>query len=51
MQLGAINLCAAKIMTAFVRDPVRDPGAPLPLECVNESRFPGFVLPDGTMSR
>ena len=51
VQLGAINLCAAKIMTAFVRDPVRDPGAPLPLECVNESRFPGFVLPDGTMSR
>jgi pimeloyl-ACP methyl ester carboxylesterase len=47
VQLGAINLCAAKIMTAFVRDP----GAALPLECVNESRFPGFVLPDGTMSR
>jgi hypothetical protein len=34
-------------MTAFVRDP----GAPLPLACVEESRFPGFVLPDGTMSR
>ncbi len=47
VQLGAINLCAAKIMTAFVRDP----GAALPLECVEESRFPGFVLPDGTMSR
>ncbi len=47
VQLGAINLCAARIATAFVRDP----GAPLPLECVKESRFPGFVLPDGTMSR
>ena len=47
VQLGAINLCAAKIMTGFVRDP----GAPLPLECVKESRFPGFVLPDGTVSR
>jgi hypothetical protein len=30
---------------------VRDPGAPLPLACAKESRFPGFVLPDGTMSR
>jgi pimeloyl-ACP methyl ester carboxylesterase len=47
VQLGAINLCAARIMTAFVRDP----NAPLPLDCVKESRFPGFVLPDGTMSR
>ena len=47
VQLGAVNLCAAKIMTAFVRDP----GAALPLECVEASRFPGFVLPDGTMSR
>jgi pimeloyl-ACP methyl ester carboxylesterase len=47
VQLGAINLCAARIMTAFVREP----GAPLPLECVKESRFPGFVLPDGSMSR
>jgi pimeloyl-ACP methyl ester carboxylesterase len=47
VQLGAVNLCAAKIMTAFVRDP----DAPLPLDCVKASRFPGFVLPDGTMSR
>jgi pimeloyl-ACP methyl ester carboxylesterase len=47
VQLGAVNRCAAKIMTAFVRDP----SAPLPLECVKESRFPGFVLPDATMSR
>ena len=29
-------------MVAFVRDPKGG----LPLECVNESRFPGFVLPD-----
>jgi hypothetical protein len=47
VQLGAINLCAARIMTAFVRDP----GGPLPLACVRESRLPGFALPDGTMSR
>jgi hypothetical protein len=47
VQLGAINLCAVRIVTAFVRDP----GAPLPLECVKESRFPGFVLPDGRTSR
>jgi pimeloyl-ACP methyl ester carboxylesterase len=47
VQLGAINLCAARIMTAFVRNP----GAPLPLDCVKESRFPGFVLPDRTTSR
>lgn len=47
VQLGAINLCAARIASAFVRAP----GAPLPLACVKESRFPGFVLPDGSMSR
>jgi pimeloyl-ACP methyl ester carboxylesterase len=47
VQLGAVNLCAARIMTAFVRAP----GAPLPLACVKESRFPGFVLRDGTTSR
>jgi len=47
VQLGAVNRCAARIATAFVRDP----GAPLPLDCVEASRFPGFVLPDGTMSR
>ena len=47
LQLGAVNLCAAQIMAAFVRDPK---GA-LPLECIEESRFPGFVLPDATMSR
>jgi pimeloyl-ACP methyl ester carboxylesterase len=47
VQLGAVNLCAARIATAFVRDPK----APLLLECVKESRFPGFVLPDGTVSR
>jgi pimeloyl-ACP methyl ester carboxylesterase len=47
VQLGAINLCAAQIMTAFVRDPK---GA-LPLACLDERRFPGFVLPDGSMSQ
>jgi hypothetical protein len=47
VQLGAVNRCAARIVTAFVRDP----GAPLPLACVQESSFPGFVLPDGTSSR
>jgi pimeloyl-ACP methyl ester carboxylesterase len=47
VQLGAVNRCAARLVTAFVRDP----GAPLPLDCVKASRFPGFVLPDGSMSR
>jgi pimeloyl-ACP methyl ester carboxylesterase len=42
VQMGAINLCAGQIMVAFVRDPKGG----LPLECVRESRFPGFVLPD-----
>jgi hypothetical protein len=45
--LGAVNLCAARIVTSFVRAP----SAPLPLACVNESRFPGFLSPDGTMSQ
>jgi pimeloyl-ACP methyl ester carboxylesterase len=43
VQMGAINLCAGKIMAAFVRNPK---GA-LSLACVRESRFPGFVLPEG----
>jgi pimeloyl-ACP methyl ester carboxylesterase len=47
VQLGAINLCAARILLAFVDDP----GAQLPLECVDEQRFPGFILPDGSASR
>jgi hypothetical protein len=45
VQIGAVNLCAAQIMAAFVRDPK---GA-LPLECLGELRFPGFVLPGGTI--
>ena len=47
VQVGAINLCAGRIMAQFVRDPK----GPLPLACVEELRFPGFVLPDGNMSR
>jgi pimeloyl-ACP methyl ester carboxylesterase len=47
VQLGAVNLCAARIITDFARDPRTS----LPLDCVKESRFPGFVLPDGTSSR
>jgi hypothetical protein len=47
VQLGAINLCAGRIMAAFVHDPK----AELPMECIEESRFPGFILPDGSMSR
>lgn len=46
VQLGSVNLCAGKIMTSFVEDPKR----PLPLECLAETRFLGFVLPDGTVS-
>jgi pimeloyl-ACP methyl ester carboxylesterase len=47
VQLGAINFCAAKIVVAFVDDP----SAKLPLECVGDLRFPGFILPDGSASR
>jgi pimeloyl-ACP methyl ester carboxylesterase len=46
-QLNGINVCAAKIMMAFVRHP----DGPLPLKCLQASQFPGFFLPDGTMSR
>jgi len=42
VQLGAINLCAGRIMVEFVGDPK---GA-LPLECARTLRFPGFVLPE-----
>jgi hypothetical protein len=41
--MGSINLCAGKIMAAFMRN---SKGALL-LACVRESRFPGFVLPEG----
>jgi pimeloyl-ACP methyl ester carboxylesterase len=47
VQLGAINLCAAQITVAFVRNP----SGALPLKCVEETPFPGFVLPDGTVGR
>jgi hypothetical protein len=47
VQRSAVNPSAALIVMGFVREP----GAPLLLECVKESRFPGFVPPDGTMSR
>ncbi len=47
VQLAAINLCAARIVTAFASDP----NGKLPLECVDQQRFPGFLLPDGTVSR
>ena len=43
VQVGAVNLCAGKIMRAFMRDPK---GA-LSLTCARESRFPDFVLPEG----
>jgi pimeloyl-ACP methyl ester carboxylesterase len=46
VQVGAINLCAAQIITTFVQNPK----AKLPLECLNQQHFPGFVLPDGSMS-
>jgi hypothetical protein len=43
VQVGAVNLCAGKIMRAFMRDPKGG----LPLSCTRESRCPGFVLPEG----
>jgi pimeloyl-ACP methyl ester carboxylesterase len=47
VQIGAANVCAAQIMSAFVRDPK----GPLPMECAGKLRFPGFMLPDGTVGR
>lgn len=47
VQVGAINRCAMQIIVAFVADPTK----PLPLDCVDKSPFPGFLLPDGTTSR
>jgi pimeloyl-ACP methyl ester carboxylesterase len=47
VQVGAINRCAMQIIVAFVADPAK----PLPLDCVDKSPFPGFLLPDGTTSR
>jgi pimeloyl-ACP methyl ester carboxylesterase len=42
VQLGAVNLCAGRILVAFVQNP----NGPLPLECTQTMRFPGFVLPE-----
>jgi pimeloyl-ACP methyl ester carboxylesterase len=42
VQVAGANLCAARIVTAFVLDPK---GA-LPLGCVDDARFPGFVMPE-----
>lgn len=47
VQVGAINTCATRIMAAFLDDPRKQ----LPLGCVDESRFPGFLMPDGSVAR
>uniref|UniRef100_UPI002620D28E alpha/beta hydrolase n=1 Tax=uncultured Mameliella sp. TaxID=1447087 RepID=UPI002620D28E len=46
VQLGEINLCAGKILRAFLDDP----DANLDTSCVAEIPRRGFVLPDGTLS-
>lgn len=47
VQIAAVNICAAQIMTQFVLDPT----AKLDTNCTKESPVLGFVLPDGTSSR
>lgn len=47
VQIAAVNLCAARVMTQFVLDPA----APLDTSCTEESPLLGFVLSDGSMSR
>jgi pimeloyl-ACP methyl ester carboxylesterase len=41
VQVAGANLCAARIVASFVRDP----NGALPLKCVDDMRFPGFVMP------
>ena len=47
VQIAAINVCAAQVMTQFVLDPT----ASLDTSCTETSPLLGFVLPDGTNSR
>jgi pimeloyl-ACP methyl ester carboxylesterase len=42
VQVANANVCAAQVVTAFVSNPNGD----LPLKCVDEVRFPGFVMPE-----
>lgn len=47
VQVGAVNTCAMKIITQFLNNPEED----VPTDCLRDHRLPGFVLPDGTISK
>lgn len=47
VQVGAVNRCAMKIIGQFLNDP----RARVATECLRDHGLPGFVLPDGTISK
>ncbi|MBK9115657.1 MAG: alpha/beta fold hydrolase [Betaproteobacteria bacterium] len=47
VQVGAVNTCAMKIIAQFLKNP----RAKVATDCLRDRRLPGFVLPDGTISR
>ncbi len=47
VQVGAINTCAMKIIAQFLNNPQGE----VATDCLRDHRLPGFVLPDGTISR
>lgn len=47
VQVGAVNTCAMKIIAQFLNNPKGE----VAIDCLRDHRLPGFVLPDGTISR
>jgi pimeloyl-ACP methyl ester carboxylesterase len=47
VQVGAVNRCAMKIIAQFLDDP----RGKVSTECLRDHATPGFVLPDGTISK
>jgi len=47
VQVGAVNRCAMKIIAQFLDDPQ----GKVTTECLRDHATPGFILPDGTISK
>jgi pimeloyl-ACP methyl ester carboxylesterase len=47
VQVGAVNRCAMKMIAQFLNDPKGE----VPTDCLRDHGLPGFVLPDGTVSK
>jgi len=47
VQVGAVNRCAMKIIAQFLDDP----RGKVSTDCLRDHATPGFVLPDGTISK